>query len=94
MFYLFVQSYQLYKTCTWFIAFEYICKTPTENWNRCKNIKSCKHRMITENSHEYFHEKKKKRISFTTKATSHNMQKIIITQDSRFCNEADQLLSR
>lgn len=60
MFYLFVQSYQLYKTCTWFIAFEYICKTPTENWNRCKNIKSCKHRMITENSHEYFHEKKKK----------------------------------
>lgn len=55
--------------------------------------------MITKNSHEYFHEKKtKKEFPFkkdcTTKATSHNMQKIIITQDSRFCNEADQLLSR
>lgn len=43
--------------------------------------------------------KKQKRISFkkkdcTTKATSHNMQKITITQNSRFCNEADPLLSR
>lgn len=46
-----------------------VTETPTGNWNRCKNIKSCKQRMII----KYYQKKKtKKNMGFSSKTFYNN----------------------